>query len=267
MDSEGKIVLTVGKADLLGEDCISKRFEVCLEYALCDFNTSFQFVKRVNVTCIPSAFSFASKVCGDPFSSRNLTLPIARVSSYTGNNLRPYIWREFLSNDSSLPPYYKLLQLIQSLGSEAESGSPSIDYCYFQELHRTQVNEILSRQFWPGIDVSEHLSIPDLSIIALYKRLVVGCGFILPNGYISFIMVRPGWQRAGIARFMLFHLIQSVQSYGKDITLHVSANNPAMLLYQHFGFKAEQFIVNFYDKYLPANSQDCKNAFFLRLRR
>jgi ribosomal protein S18 acetylase RimI-like enzyme len=37
---------------------------------------------------------------------------------------------------------------------------------------------------------------------------------------------------------MLYHLVQSCQ--GKDVTLHVSVDNPAMLLYQSFGFKAER---------------------------
>ena len=54
---------------------------------------------------------------------------------------------------------------------------------------------------------------------------------------------------------------------GKDITLHVSANNPAVLLYQKFGFKVEEYVHNFYDKFLPPNSSECKHALFLRLSR
>lgn len=54
---------------------------------------------------------------------------------------------------------------------------------------------------------------------------------------------------------------------GKDVTLHVSASNPAMLLYQKFGFKTEEYILDFYDKYYPLDSKECKHAFFLRLRR
>lgn len=54
---------------------------------------------------------------------------------------------------------------------------------------------------------------------------------------------------------------------GKDVTLHVSASNPAMLLYQKFGFKAEEYILDFYDKYYPVDSSECRHAFFLRLRR
>ncbi|KAJ3001138.1 Cysteine-rich protein 2-binding protein [Thoreauomyces humboldtii] len=64
---------------------------------------------------------------------------------------------------------------------------------------------------------------------------------------------------------MLFHLIRTAS--GKDITLHVSANNKAMLLYQRLGFKPEEFIVGFYHKYLPAESTACKNALFVRLRK
>ena len=30
---------------------------------------------------------------------------------------------------------------------------------------------------------------------------------------------------------------------GKDVTLHVSASNPAMMLYQKFGFKAEKLVL------------------------
>ena len=54
---------------------------------------------------------------------------------------------------------------------------------------------------------------------------------------------------------------------GRDIVLHVSANNPAVLLYQNFGFKVEETVLNFYDKYLPAGSTECKHALFLRLTR
>lgn len=53
----------------------------------------------------------------------------------------------------------------------------------------------------------------------------------------------------------------------KDITLHVSATNSAMILYQKFGFKPEEFLLDFYNKYMPEDSKECKHAFFLRLRR
>lgn len=118
--------------------------------------------------------------------------------------------------------------------------------------------------------MSECLSYPDFSIVALYKKLVVGCAFLVPDvchneAYVSFMAVRPGWQRAGIASFMLYHLTQTC--IGKDITLHVSATNPAICLYQKFGFKIEEKILDFYDKFMPIDSTDSRHAFFLRMER
>jgi ribosomal protein S18 acetylase RimI-like enzyme len=52
----------------------------------------------------------------------------------------------------------------------------------------------------------------------------------------------------------------------RDITLHVSPDNPAMILYQKFGFKIEEFVQNFYENYIPAESKMSKHALFLRLR-
>ena len=46
----------------------------------------------------------------------------------------------------------------------------------------------------------------------------------------------------------------------------LSDANP-QLLYNRFGFKAEEFIVGFYEDYLDPNSPQSKNAFRLRLRR
>lgn len=52
----------------------------------------------------------------------------------------------------------------------------------------------------------------------------------------------------------------------RDVTLHVSPNNPAMILYQKFGFKIEEFVQNFYENYIPEDSNLSKHAMFLRLR-
>lgn len=67
--------------------------------------------------------------------------------------------------------------------------------------------------------------------------------------------------------FFFFLFLPWQTCMGKDVTLHVSASNPAMLLYQKFGFKTEEYILDFYDKYYPLDSKECKHAFFLRLRR
>ncbi|KAI9101179.1 hypothetical protein DFS34DRAFT_613420 [Phlyctochytrium arcticum] len=228
----------------------------------------FKAVKDITET--PYARSFKSRLYGDPFTRFSLTPSTPRVSPYTGIVLKPYIWRNY----KCAPPRKQLLETIASRGRQADAAytpaaaeekSWPIDYVYLDKMQLGDVNDLLCRTFWPGIDASENLFHPDFTIVALYKRVVVGCAFMTPEGYISYIAVKAGWGGAGIGRFMLFHLMQVAA--GKDITLHVSANNRAMILYQRFGFKPEQFIVGFYEKYLPAESKECKNAFFIRLRR
>lgn len=39
-----------------------------------------------------------------------------------------------------------------------------------------------------------------------------------------------------------------------------------MILYQKFGFKIEEFVQNFYENYIPIESQMSKHALLLRLR-
>ncbi|KAI0064070.1 hypothetical protein BV25DRAFT_1800956 [Artomyces pyxidatus] len=144
-----------------------------------------------------------------------------------------------------------------------------ISYVTLAAEHLPQVHDILHRSFWTGIDVSDSLQYgpQQATIVAMYKRLVVGCAFLSSpqETYITYLAVRAGWDNAQIATSMLYHLI--TRNPNKDITLHVSANNPAMLLYNRFGFKAEEFIVGFYDAYLDPQSRASKNAFRLRLRR
>ncbi|CAG8447732.1 9962_t:CDS:10 [Ambispora leptoticha] len=208
----------------------------------------------------PYENSFASRLYGIPRLATTLTSKEMWSSPYHGRKLRPYIYRDY----EMKPPKLKLLEEIVSNAHRDDNEwqpppSSPIDFCYFQKTHLKQVNDLLQRCFWPGIDVTENLLFPDYSVVALYKRLVIGCAFMTPESYITYVAVASGWQKSGIGKFMLYHIIQN--NNGKDITLHVSANNPAMA-----SFKPEEFIVNFYDKYLPPGSFECKNAFFVRLR-
>lgn len=68
-------------------------------------------------------------------------------------------------------------------------------------------------------------------------------------------------------KFYNLHFFPFQTCMTKDITLHVSATNPAVVLYQKFGFKIEEVILNFYEKYLPFDSKQSRHAFFLRLMR
>ncbi|KAK0457871.1 uncharacterized protein EV420DRAFT_1271118 [Desarmillaria tabescens] len=174
-------------------------------------------------------------------------------------------------------------RLAQSQTHAIETSAP-IEYCSLRACHLDQVHELLARAFWEGIDVSDSLDYwPErCTVVATYKRLVVGIAIISSprETYITFLAVKPGWDNAQIAtyvpfldynhliscysRSMLYHLIQL--NPHKDITLHVSANNPALLLYNRFGFKAEEFVVGFYEAYLDPQSRSSMNAFRLRLR-
>ncbi|XP_035493592.1 cysteine-rich protein 2-binding protein isoform X3 [Scophthalmus maximus] len=192
-------------------------------------------------------------------------------SPYTSRLLKPYIRRDY----ESRPVKLRLLAQIRAHHHRAEPDwvpepDAPIDYCYVRPNHIPSVNAMCHDSFWPGVDLSECLQYPDFSVVVLYKKVVVGFGFMVPDvkyneAYISFLLVHPEWRRAGIGTFMIYHLIQTCM--GKDVTLHVSASNPAMLLYQKFGFKAEEYILDFYDKYYPVDSTECRHAFFLRLRR
>jgi len=144
-----------------------------------------------------------------------------------------------------------------------------IGYVSLQPAHLAQVHDLLAHVFWEGIDVSDalHYSPERCTVVATYKHLVVGVALLSSpiETYITYLAVRPGWENAQIATSMLYHLI--TLNPNRDITLHVSINNPAMLLYNRFGFKAEEFIVGFYEEYLDSQSRASKNAFRLRLRR
>jgi cysteine-rich protein 2-binding protein len=202
----------------------------------------------------------------------------AMVSPYTRQVLPAYVWR----NVDVRAPRMMLMQHIKRAARQRlqrlfgvslqfdddddDDAFASIDFCFLQAAFVRRVNSLLAGEFWPGIDVADALVCPDYTVVALCKQLVVGAAFVTPSGYITYIAVRPDWQGLGIGRFMLYRLIESVPRQ-LDITLHVSATNPAMMLYQRFGFKPEQFLRNFYDRYLPPNSNECKHAFYLRLRR
>ena len=61
--------------------------------------------------------------------------------------------------------------------------------------------------------VTECLEYPDFSCVVLYGHLIVGFAFMVPDvsyneAYVSYLFTHPEWRGAGIATFMLYHLIQ-----------------------------------------------------------
>lgn len=213
--------------------------------------------------------SFVGRLIGCNSSAVNRVI----TSPYTSRALKPFIRRDFEATPLKLKVLKEIYTWFQRKFPNQELPPAvfgSIDYCYVQPHHIPGVNALCREFFWPGIDLSECLQYPDFTCVVLYKKLIIGCAFMVPDvkcneAYISFVVVHPDWRSAGIGSFMIYHLIQTC--LGKDVTLHVSANNPAMLLYQKFGFKPERFVVGFYDRYYPSNGEHSKHAFFLRLQR
>lgn len=139
------------------------------------------------------------------------------------------------------------------------------------------------------------------TIVAMYKRLLVGCAILSSPAetYITYLAVRAGWENAQIATYakhflilidsesflvpcssilsagiqtktslsMCLRIIQRWYYYYVSLLIALSDTNPTKLLYNRFGFKAEEFIVGFYEDYLDPQSRMSKNAFRLRLRR
>lgn len=169
-----------------------------------------------NLTCTKYANSFASRLYGYPRLSKTITADKPWLSQWNGRKLRPYIRRDF----ENKPPRMLLLEQIKAvagipknikeinkrlknndiLDGDGKANESSIDYVYLQKQHLELVNNLLERCFWDGIDVSESLLFPEFSIVALYKRCVIGCAFMTPDAYITYFAVLPGWERAGIGQ-------------------------------------------------------------------
>ncbi|ERL91327.1 hypothetical protein D910_08659 [Dendroctonus ponderosae] len=225
---------------------------------MCHYNTSLNNVARMK------GLKLTVKLTGGVRKEMIL-------SPYSGIYLKPFIRRD----KETFPHWLKILAELQIV---ANKNNPEfvlppracLDYTYVQPELIPAINSLCNQFFWPGIDMTDSLQCPDYSCVVLYKRLVVGFAFLVPDvkhteNYISFVFTRPGWRNCGIGKFMIYHLIQT--SLGKDITLHVSITNPALFLYQKFGFKVENVILDFYDKYFRDDVKDTKHAFLCRLER
>ena len=122
--------------------------------------------------------------------------------------MKPYIRRDF----DVLPPKLKILRDIQKRCSIKINYNWPVDYCYVQPMHIPAVNALCNDFFWPGIDLTECLQYPEFSCVVMYRKLLIGFAFMVPDvkfneAYISFILVHPDWQRCGIATSMIYHLI------------------------------------------------------------
>ena len=148
-------------------------------------------------------------------------------SPFTGRMLKPFIRRDYKTE----PLKVKLLrEILQKTNPDVIPERHPIDYMYVRPNHIPSVNHLAREFFWPGIDrefkvvvvehlfkslisVSECLQFPDFSCVAVYRKIVVGFAFLVPDvsyveAYVSFVFTHPEWRNVGIAKFMLYHLIQ-----------------------------------------------------------
>lgn len=183
-------------------------------------------------------------------------------SPYTGNRLPAVV-----ATLKDIVPTQ--LALLHELELRNEKGEDELEYIKIHHIRKEfvpQINRLLKASFWPRIDVTEHLENPDYTLVALYKLKVVAVALLNPDGYLEFLTVEQGWQNAGLAKRLLYLLLQKAPP--KDITLHVAPDNEAaMMLYQQIGFKVDRYVLGFYDKYFPPEYSGTRNAFFMRLRR
>ncbi|KAJ8925558.1 hypothetical protein NQ315_009398 [Exocentrus adspersus] len=224
----------------------------------CHYNTSLNNISRIK------GQQMAVKLTGGVRREQIL-------SPYSALYLKPYIRRD----SETTPMWLQLMAELQVVVNKNNSDyvlppRAPIEYVYVQPEHIPAINSLCNQFFWPGIDLTEALQYPEFSCVVLYKRLIIGFAFLVPDvthteSYLSFVFTRQNWRNCGIATFMIYHLIQT--SLGKDVTLHVSINNPALFLYQKFGFKVEKVELDFYDKYFRSDVNDSKHAFFCRLER
>lgn len=267
----------------------------------------------INIPCfLDPTLTLAAKIEG--ISNVIESYPTFIVSSYSGERLFPFIWRDW----ETRPQRLKLLQEIQSLNGmrmrmerdakrklslesfsslQSPFSSPisscllkesiskeimnekndkssllldqesfnlnsspspsSIDYMHLRKEFVNQLNSLVKQFFWSEYDVFESIECPDYSIIAVYKKLVIGFSLVNSNGYLSHLFVHPSWKGNGIAQKLLYFSIKIGSPKNKDITAHISPSNiSACILYQKFGFKPEEYIIDFYEKYYKMSKKD-----------
>ncbi|KAF0984647.1 hypothetical protein FDP41_000546 [Naegleria fowleri] len=126
-------------------------------------------------------------------------------------------------------------QKVSSLLPSLKYGPSHVYFTHIEERYVVQTNSLLSRCFWPSIDVSIYLNQPQFSIVSLYNHLVVGFGTICPQtGYIHYLVTHPHWRNCGIGAFMIsyliaqyskksFEIVESTKrmSCPNEITIHV----------------------------------------------
>jgi len=112
--------------------------------------------------------------------------------------------------------------------------------------------------------VVSELDWPEFTVIALYKNQVIAAAFMEPTGYITYIAVDYGWQKSGIGTKMLTMLASSLPQ--SVLSLHLCVTNPAITLFQRFGFATQCVISAFYANLMETENRSSRSAFFMKMK-
>lgn len=215
--------------------------------------------------------SFKSKIIGNTNVIENF--PTEIISPFSGVRLPSIIYKDEISRPKKLLVLKQLHERFQGVPGKGNLEDEAVYFLHIRNEFLSQTNRLLRTFFWPSIDMIESLDYPDYGILVMYRKMVIGCAFVTPDGYLTYFLIHPDWANSGLGKKLLYFVIMKGSPQQRDITLHVSISNPALLLYQKFGFKPEEYIVNFYDKYFRSDTPNnefesySKNAFFIRYRR
>jgi len=163
------------------------------------------------------------------------------------------------------PHQIQLLRSIVEYKDRSKYVSSPVTFSSMEPNHVKQINSLLQRCFWPNIDVSIYLKQPKYTIVALYKKLVVGFGVISPNkGYIHYLVTQPPWRHCGIATHMIQYLIKQFKQHAANkaiVTIHVpDKDSTTIAMMQKLGFTSRTIHhKGFFESLLCDTSPNCTN--------
>lgn len=138
--------------------------------------------------------------------------------------MKPYVRRDYESVPKKLLLNFQIST--RSTSHRVKFERYPIDYVHLRPEHVLQINFMCEQHFWSGIDIAECLQYPDYTLVALYRKLIIGFAFLVPNvthneSYLSFIFVHPDWRAPAkcntnmnsisIAQYLLYYLVQVIE--------------------------------------------------------
>ncbi|NEP85299.1 MAG: GNAT family N-acetyltransferase, partial [Okeania sp. SIO3B3] len=89
-----------------------------------------------------------------------------------------------------------------------------------------------------GYTLMDHQTPIGAAWLRLFCEANHGYGFIAPDIPELTIALRPSYRGRGLGTRLLTHLLQAARPHYATVSLSVSRDNPALRLYQRFGFEA-----------------------------